>query len=33
VEKLKAVGLKPRREDNRVYFPDPDGIEVQVEGR
>jgi catechol 2,3-dioxygenase-like lactoylglutathione lyase family enzyme len=33
VEKLKAAGLKPRREDNRVYFPDPDGIEVQVEGR
>ncbi len=32
-EKLKAAGLKPRREDNRVYFPDPDGIEVQVEGR
>jgi len=31
-EKLKAAGLKPRREDNRVYFPDPDGIEVQVEG-
>ena len=32
-EKLKAAGLKPRREDNRVYFPDPDGIEVQVAGR
>ena len=31
-EKLKAAGLKPRREDNRVYFPDPDGIEVQVAG-
>src|SRR3954451_17485804 len=31
-EKLKAAGLKPRREENRVYFPDPDGIEVQVEG-
>jgi catechol 2,3-dioxygenase-like lactoylglutathione lyase family enzyme len=31
-EKLKAAGLKPRREDNRVYFPDPDGIEVQVVG-
>jgi catechol 2,3-dioxygenase-like lactoylglutathione lyase family enzyme len=30
--KLKAAGLKPRREDNRVYFPDPDGIEVQVAG-
>jgi catechol 2,3-dioxygenase-like lactoylglutathione lyase family enzyme len=31
-EKLKAEGLKPRREGNRVYFPDPDGIEVQVAG-
>jgi catechol 2,3-dioxygenase-like lactoylglutathione lyase family enzyme len=31
-EKLKAAGLKPRREGNRVYFPDPDGIEVQVAG-
>jgi len=31
-EKLKAVGLKPRREGNRVYFPDIDGIEVQVAG-
>ncbi len=29
-EKLKAAGLKPRREGNRVYFPDPDEIEVQV---
>jgi catechol 2,3-dioxygenase-like lactoylglutathione lyase family enzyme len=29
---LKAAGLKPRREANRVYFPDPDGIEVQVAG-
>jgi catechol 2,3-dioxygenase-like lactoylglutathione lyase family enzyme len=29
-ETLKAAGLKPRREGNRVYFPDPDGIEVQV---
>jgi catechol 2,3-dioxygenase-like lactoylglutathione lyase family enzyme len=29
-EKLKAAGLKPRREGNRIYFPDPDGIEVQV---
>jgi catechol 2,3-dioxygenase-like lactoylglutathione lyase family enzyme len=32
VEKLKAVGIKPRREGDRVYFPDPDGIEVQVAG-
>jgi catechol 2,3-dioxygenase-like lactoylglutathione lyase family enzyme len=32
-DKLKAAGLKPRREGNRVYFPDPDGIELQVAGR
>jgi catechol 2,3-dioxygenase-like lactoylglutathione lyase family enzyme len=31
-EKLKAAGFKPRREGNRVYFPDIDGIEVQVAG-
>ena len=30
VEKLKAAGLTPRREANRVYFDDPDGIEVQI---
>jgi catechol 2,3-dioxygenase-like lactoylglutathione lyase family enzyme len=29
-EKLKAAGLKPRREGERIYFPDPDGITVQV---
>ena len=29
-EKLKAAGLKPRREGDRVYFHDPDGITVQV---
>jgi catechol 2,3-dioxygenase-like lactoylglutathione lyase family enzyme len=27
---LKAAGFKPRREGNRLYFPDPDGIEVQI---
>ena len=32
-EKLKAAGLKPRREGDRVYFPDLDGIEVQVAGK
>jgi catechol 2,3-dioxygenase-like lactoylglutathione lyase family enzyme len=32
-EKLKAAGLKPRREGDRIYFPDPDGIEVQVAGK
>ena len=31
-EKLKAAGLKPRREGNRVYLHDPDGIQVQVAG-
>jgi catechol 2,3-dioxygenase-like lactoylglutathione lyase family enzyme len=31
-EKLKAAGFKPRREGNRIYFPDADGIEVQVAG-
>jgi hypothetical protein len=31
-EKLKAAGFKPRREGNRIYFPDADGIEVQVSG-
>ncbi len=30
VEKLKAVGLTVRRAQNRVYFDDPDGLEVQV---
>ena len=31
-EKLKAAGLKPRREGNRLYFPDADGIQVQIAG-
>ena len=30
VERLRAVGLSPRRTENRVYFNDPDGITVQV---
>ena len=30
VEALKSEGLKTRRTGNRVYFQDPDGIEVQV---
>src|SRR5262245_39998664 len=29
-ETLKSAGLKPKREGNRLYFPDPDGIEVQI---
>lgn len=31
-EKLKAAGLKVRRVSGRIYFDDPDGIEVQVAG-
>ena len=30
VERLEAAGLRPRRAGNRVYFDDPDGIEVQL---
>lgn len=30
VEKLRAVGLEPERQENRVYFDDPDGLVVQV---
>ena len=33
MERLAAAGLRPRREGNRVYFPDPDGLTVQVTGR
>jgi catechol 2,3-dioxygenase-like lactoylglutathione lyase family enzyme len=33
VQKLGDAGLRPRREGNRVYFPDPDGLTVQVTGR
>jgi hypothetical protein len=32
IERLKAAGLTPKRRGNRVYFDDPDGIEVQVAG-
>jgi catechol 2,3-dioxygenase-like lactoylglutathione lyase family enzyme len=32
VERLNAAGLRPRREQNRVYFPDPDGLTVQLAG-
>jgi hypothetical protein len=28
-EKLKSAGLKPRREGNRLYFSDSEGIEAQ----
>lgn len=30
VKRLQAAGLKPRREADRVYFDDPDGLELQV---
>ena len=30
VERLENAGLKPRRQEDRVYFDDPDGIEVQL---
>lgn len=32
VKKLETAGLSPRRRENRVYFDDPDGIEVQLAG-
>jgi catechol 2,3-dioxygenase-like lactoylglutathione lyase family enzyme len=32
MQKLKDAGLRPRREGGRVYFPDPDGLTVQVTG-
>ncbi len=31
VETLERGGLEPTRRENRVYFPDPDGVTVQVE--
>ncbi len=30
VKRLEAANLAPRRRGNRVYFDDPDGLEVQV---
>jgi catechol 2,3-dioxygenase-like lactoylglutathione lyase family enzyme len=33
MERLAAAKLRPRREGNRVYFPDPDGITVQLAQR
>ena len=30
VRRIQAAGMQPRREENRVYFPDPDGLTVQV---
>lgn len=33
VETLQRIGLEPRREANRVYFPDPNGLTVQLSAR
>ena len=30
VAKLRAAGINPRQTGGRVYFPDPDGFEVQI---
>ncbi|MDZ4659093.1 MAG: VOC family protein [Bythopirellula sp.] len=30
VASLRAAGINPRETGGRVYFPDPDGIEVQI---
>lgn len=32
-EKLKKAGIDSRREENRVYFQDPDGLTVQLSGK
>jgi lactoylglutathione lyase len=32
VARLTAAGITPRRTGGRVYFPDPDGLTVQVAG-
>ena len=32
VDKLAAVGLEPERHQDRVYFDDPDGLQVQLSG-
>ena len=33
VQKLADAGLRPQRTGNRVYFPDPDGLTVQITGQ
>ena len=30
-ERLRGVGLEPRLEENRTYFRDPDGLEIQLD--
>ena len=32
VRRLESLGIASRREENRVYFKDPDGLTVQVAG-
>ena len=32
VERLRAAGLAPERHEDRVYFDDPDGLQVQLSG-
>ena len=32
VKTLRAAGLEPERQEDRVYFDDPDGLTVQVSG-
>ncbi len=32
VKKLEAVGLEAKRQEDRVYFHDPDGLQVQLTG-
>lgn len=31
--RLTAAGFRPRRSEDRVYFDDPDGLEVQLDSR
>ena len=33
MSRLERIGLAPRREEDRVYFDDPDGLEVQLDSR
>ena len=33
MSRLEEVGLAPRRQEDRVYFDDPDGLEVQLDSR
>ena len=33
MSKLEGAGMSPRREEDRVYFDDPDGLEIQLDSR